>query len=226
MQTTLLACELKVRQGSTDEQAMESHDVGERSAPPLMGGDASFGQILTSARHGDGQAFAQLYEQMNRRVHAFVSYRGAVDPEGMVNDVFLKVFTSLHSFDGNEIQFAAWVFKIARNTLIDESRSRSRRPREAPIEDLGAVEDLQTTVHSHGDVEADALDRLGTDWVVEQLDALTPEQRDVVVMRVVSDLTIEAIAEVLGKRVGAVKAMQRRAFRTLARNFDGKAVPR
>jgi len=45
-------------------------------------------------------------------------------------------------------------------------------------------------------------------------------------MRVVSDLTIEVIAQVLGKRVGAVKAMQRRAFRTLAKNFDSEAVPR
>ena len=84
--------------------------------------------MLVSARNGDGAAFAILYELMNRRVYGFAAARGASDPEGLVNDVFLKVFTSLHSFEGNEIQFSAWVFKIARNTLIDEARRRKRQP--------------------------------------------------------------------------------------------------
>jgi RNA polymerase sigma factor (sigma-70 family) len=188
------------------------------SASCVMGGD-DFGRILASARNGNGQAFAQLYESINRRVFGFVSYRGAIDPEGMVNDVFLKVFTKIDTFDGNEIQFAAWVFKIARNTLIDESRSRSRRPDETSLTDAHGVSD------AHGDVEVDAFEHMSTVEVLRYLDVLTPEQRDVVVMRVVSDLTIETIAEILDKRVGAVKAMQRRAFRTLAKKFDSEGVP-
>lgn len=198
---------------------LESQDLDGGSAPRVMGGNA-FAKVLASARAGDGQAFAQLYESMNRRVYAFVSYRGSVDPEGMVNEVFLKAFTNLNTFEGNEVQFAAWIFKIARNQLIDESRFRSRRPAET------SLEDSHESGRIHGDAESDALANMSTDWVLDQLDVLTSEQRDVVVMRVVSDLTIEAIAEVLGKRVGAVKAMQRRAFRTLARNFDSEVVPR
>jgi RNA polymerase sigma-70 factor (ECF subfamily) len=197
---------------------VETRDFGRRAAPGVMGGD-DFGRVLASARKGDGQAFAQLYESMNRRVFAFLSYRGAIDPEGMVNDVFLKVFTKLGTFDGNEIQFTAWVFKIARNTLIDESRSRSRRLDET------SLPDSHGSIHAQGDVETDAFEHLSTAEVLQHLDVLTPEQRDVVVMRVVSDLTIEAIAEILGKRVGAVKAMQRRALRSLAKNFAGEVVP-
>jgi RNA polymerase sigma-70 factor (ECF subfamily) len=179
-----------------------------------------FDRVLASARSGEGRAFAQLYESMNRRVLAFVTYRGAADPEGMVNEVFFKAFTRLDSFDGNEIQFTAWIFKIARNTLIDESRSRSRRVDETSLSEFS---------ESHlagGDVEVEAGDRMSSDEVLRHLDVLTPEQRDIIVMRVVSDLTIEAIAEILDKRAGAVKAMQRRALRTLARHFDTGAVPR
>lgn len=197
---------------------METRDLGRRSASCVMGGD-DFGRVLASARSGDGQAFVQVYESLNRRVLSFVSYRGAIDPEGMVNDVFLKVFTKLGMFDGNEIQFTAWVFKIARNTLIDESRSRSRRIDET------SLRDSHGSIHAQDDVETDAFEHLSTAEVLQHLDVLTPEQRDVVVMRVVSDLTIEAIAEILGKRVGAVKAMQRRALRSLAKNFDGEVVP-
>ncbi len=129
------------------------------------------------------------------------------------------MFTNLNGFAGNEIQFRAWVYKIARNTLIDEVRRSGRRINETPLEQAHEI------VIESGDVEVEAIDRLGDDWVLAQLDVLTPEQREVVILRVVSDLTIEAIAEILGKRVGAVKAMQRRAFRTLAKNLDHQAVP-
>lgn len=203
----------------TDESGMEFSGDTEGAIRGVMG-EAVFEQILASAQRGDSRAFEQLYESMNRRVHAFVSLRGAADPAGTVNDVFLKAFTNVNSFVGNEIQFSAWTFKIARNILIDEARRRARRPEQT------VFDDDDESAGGTGDVEREAFDQLGNEWVLAQLQALTPEQRDVVVMRVVSDLTIEAIAEVLGKPVGAVKAMQRRAFRTLARNFDDLPVPR
>lgn len=182
-----------------------------------MASEASFDETLAAAQSGDGRAFATLYEMFDRRVHAFVSVRGEPDPDGTVNEVFLKVFTNLGDFQGNEAQFAAWVFTIARHTVIDGARRRHRRVEETALE---AGESRAPA----GDVESDAAARLGDDWIVEQLSSLTPDQRDVVVLRVVADLTLEDVADVLGKRVGAVKAIQRRAFRTLARNLDAEAV--
>ncbi len=184
-----------------------------------MTSEWSFPEILEAAQGGDGRAFGRLFESLNRRVNTFVSLRGAADPEGMVNDVFLKVFTHLDRFSGNEPQFNAWVFTIARNQLIDEARRRKRRVDEVALS--VSVE----SVHDRADVEAEMLGRLGDDWVIAQLDVLTPEQREVVLLRIVGDLTVDAIADVLGKRPGAVKAIQRRAFRTLARSLGGQGVP-
>jgi RNA polymerase sigma-70 factor, ECF subfamily len=184
-----------------------------------MTADWSFQDILQAAQTGDGRAFGRLFEALNRRVNTFVSLRGAADPEGMVNDVFLKVFTHLNRFSGDEPQFNAWVFTIARNQLIDEARRRKRRIDE--VEYPAAVE----TVHDAADVEAETLGRLGDDWVVAQLDLLTADQREVVLLRIVGDLTVDAIAEMLGKRPGAVKAIQRRAFRALARSLSDRVVP-
>jgi len=183
----------------------------------------SFETVLLSAQGGDGRAFEQLFEALNRRVHAFVRVRGAKDSEGLVNEVFLKVFTNLRDFKGNEVQFRAWVFTIARNKLIDEGRRTQRRVAETSLE--AAMEFGDEVASGVGDAEAEALSSLGSGWVADQLDALTAEQREVVVLRIVGDLTIEAIAEVLGKRVGAVKALQRRAFRALARNLELEAAP-
>ncbi|HUF99257.1 MAG TPA: RNA polymerase sigma factor [Ilumatobacter sp.] len=181
--------------------------------------DRSFDLVLESARAGDGRAFEQLYESMHRRVYAFAVVRGASDPEALVNEVFLKVFTNIAAFAGNEAQFGGWVFKIARNRLIDEARRRKRRVEESELDEG------HESSAALGNVETEALAHVGDEWVVGQLSVLTAEQRDVVVLRVVSGLTVEEIARALDKRVGAVKAMQRRAFRTLARNLERQAVP-
>ena len=175
----------------------------------------SFEAVLAAAQDGDDRAFGQLFEALWRRIHHFVRVRGIGDAEALVNEVFLKVFTNLAGFEGNEAQFQAWVFTIARNKLIDEARRAQRRPSETSLDTLD-----DDTVAGVGDVESEAMGALGDGWVAAQLAVLTPAQREVVFCRVVEDMMIEAIAEMMGKPVGAVKALQRRALRTLARALD------
>jgi len=179
-----------------------------------------FERVLEAARDGDGRAFGLIYEALNRRVHAFARVRGAADPEGLVNDVFLRVFTGLPSFHGGEAQFNAWVFRIARNKMIDEARKQQRRPVEVAQEPTLAIVPVASD-----NVEADVAERLATADLMGHLDELTDDQRDVVVLRIVSDLTIDTIAEILGKSPGAVKALQRRAFRMIARKLGSEVVP-
>lgn len=202
--------------------ATDKRRVGDRIGRRLSDESSftpSFDAVLLAAKNGDGNAFSQLFTVLSRRISAFLRVRGATDSEGMVNDVFLSIFTNLSQFEGNEAQFRAWVFTIARNKLIDEGRKRQRRVDETFMESL---EDLGQQA---GDVEVDAMGLVGNAWVKEQLCLLTPEQRDVVVLRIVGDLTIEAIADVLDKSIGATKAIQRRAFRSLARTLSGQGVP-
>ena len=181
----------------------------------------SFDEVLSAARDGDGQAFEQIFVALSGKVSAFARVRGASDPEGLVNDVFLQVFLSLRGFDGSELRFRAWVFRIARNKLIDESRRNQRRPVEVAADD----DEIAGTPSRSDPVASEAVDRITTDSLISRLAILTPEQRDVVVLRVVADLTIDDVAAIIGKRPGAVKALQRRALRALAREFSAEAVP-
>ncbi|NNF54517.1 MAG: RNA polymerase sigma factor [Acidimicrobiales bacterium] len=201
----------------TDEKGMAS-GVGRRRGDENSF-NPSFDAVLRAAQNGDGNAFDQLFTMLSRRIFAFLRVRGAKDPEGMVNDVFLSIFTNVSGFEGNEAQFQAWVFTIARNKLIDEGRKRQRRIDESLVD---SFEDLGVPA---GDVEDDAMGLVGNAWVKEQLGKLTSEQRDVVILRIVGDLTIETIADVLGKSIGATKAIQRRAFRSLARELSEEGVP-
>lgn len=191
---------------------------GARSAP---GAELGFAAALAAAKRGESHGFDRLYRPLNERLHRFGRARHAADPEGHVNDVFLRAFSNLHTFDGNEVQFSAWLFTISRRLLIDEARKRDRRPAEV----LEAPEHLPLRPAADN-VEVAAAARIGTSELLASLECLTPDQRDVVLLRVVSDLTIETIGSVLGRRSGAVKALQRRAFQTLAQNLESASTHR
>lgn len=173
----------------------------------------AFDAVLVAAKAGDGIAFEQLYRMLNRRVASFANARQAVDSDGVVNDVFLRVFQNLPTFVGNEDQFIGWVFQITRNQLIDESRHRKRRPNELLVSN-------QPDTGTSNAVDDDVIAQMYADRLLARLDCLTEEQRDVVLLRVVADQSLEVVAASMDKSVGAVKGLQRRALRTLAREIE------
>ncbi len=75
-----------------------------------------------------------------------------------------------------------------------------------------------------GDVVEDAMGALGTGWALRTLQALTPDQRAVILLRVLADLSVADVARILGKTRGAVKTLQRRALAALARQIEREAV--
>jgi RNA polymerase sigma-70 factor (ECF subfamily) len=173
-----------------------------------------FDEVITSAQAGFSWAYEHLFNQFARPLTAFFRAQSAVDPSGSANDVLLRVFQNLGRFSGNESQFRAWVFTIARNRLIDEHRRSRRRVTTQPLD--------------HGfdgpaagpDSEEQALGILGSRRAVEVIDGLVPDQREVLMLRIVGDLTIEQIAEIVGKRPGAVKALQRRGLAAIRRSLE------
>ncbi len=135
----------------------------------------------------------------------------------MTSEVFAAAFRSLGGFSGPEDDFVAWLFRIARNKVIDRARYASRRPQ---IESARAVPEQAGSA----DVEAAALGDVDNAWLWEILDELTDDQREVLILRFVADLSIERTAEVLGKQPNAVKALQHRAIRAAHRKISSGAV--
>ena len=148
-----------------------------------------------------------VYDELAPAVTGYFRTRGAADPEASCGDVFVDVARRLDTFRGDAAALRRWVFTIAHNRLVDELRSAARQ-REV-------VTDAPPEVAAHDDV---AVDR----DLVDALDALTDEQREVLVLRFVADLPIRDVAEILGKRSGAVKMLQARGLDELrARLSDG-----
>ncbi len=181
----------------------------------------AFDQVLVAAQANAGWAFARLYESVAPAVAGYLRAGGAREPEDMTSEVFLAVFSRLGSFTGTEAQFRSWVFTIAHNRMVDERRALARRPY------VGSLEATQGD-GSHPratSAEGEALRTMGRARVEHLLGQLVPDQRDVLTLRLVADLTVEQVAATLGKSPGAVKALQRRALNTLRRTLSAEAVP-
>lgn len=178
----------------------------------------AFDEVLAAARSGGEWAWARLYRDLAPSVLAYMRTRGARAPEDATGEVFLQLVRDISSFDGDEQAFRAWVFTIAHHRLLDSARSARRKPAEPvppeALENDGPV----------GHVEEEALASLGAQRVREVLARLTPDQQDVLLLRLFGRLTLEETARALGKRLGAVKALQRRGLAALKRELSKQGV--
>lgn len=147
-----------------------------------------------------------LYRTHSQAVLGYLRGQGVPDPEDVLSEVFLQVARSLPRFRGGEDEMRPWVFTIARNRAIDDRRRRRRRPviSGAPPPDMAGSGPPEP-------FDAELLAALGR---------LSLEQREVVVLRFVADLSIEEVARVTGRPEGAVKSMQHRALANLARTLE------
>jgi RNA polymerase sigma-70 factor (ECF subfamily) len=177
-----------------------------------------FDSVLAAAQSGAAWALERLYQVFSPAVLGYLRIQGAADPEDLSNEVFLGVFQRIGAFAGDEDRFRSWVFTIAHSRLIDDRRRTSRRPQ--LVQDPADV-----TVERHGgDAEQDALERLSSRRVQALCEELVADQRDVLLLRLMAGLTVEAIAESLGKSEGAVKALQRRGLANLRKILERDPV--
>ncbi len=178
---------------------------------------SSFEDVLNAARTGAEWAWTTLYRDLAPPVLGYFRSHGSPEPEDLTSEVFTSVVRNLSSFSGDEGNFRSWVFVIVHRRLMDDRRRLSRHP-VAPAPDAWLDGPA-------GDVEAEALTQLGIDRVRKVFAHLSPDQRDVLLLRVVADLSIEQIATIVGKRTGAVKALQRRGLEAVAKIVSEEAVP-
>ncbi|SNS68228.1 RNA polymerase sigma-70 factor, ECF subfamily [Geodermatophilus pulveris] len=173
----------------------------------------AFDDVLAAAQAGAPWAFEVLYRDLSPAVTGYLRLHGAAEPDDLASETFIGVLTGLPAFRGGEEALRAWVFTIAHRRLVDDWRRRGRRPQLTDDDTLLAE-------HRGGDVEDDVLARVGTAEVDRLCAGLPTDQRAVLLLRILADLTVEQVAEVLGRSVGSVKALQRRGLRTLRTALD------
>lgn len=170
-----------------------------------------FPEVLAAAQAGAEWGFAALYREANPRLLRYFGSRARDEAQDLAADTWMAVARQIGRFEGNEDDFRRWLFTIAHHRLVGHWRSAGRR-RDEPVPDSD-----MTALAGAADPAEDVVGALSAREAVEQIaTVLSPEQAEIVLLRVLGGLTVEQVAEVVGKRPGAVRVAQHRALRKLA----------
>jgi RNA polymerase sigma-70 factor, ECF subfamily len=173
---------------------------------------------LVRARAGDEAGFLELWRSLQPRLLRLLRVLGCDDPDDVASETWLQVVRDLHRFSGGEEDFRKWLFAIGRNRAVDAARARSRRPA-SPM----AAADLDTRADDQR-VEDQVLDGMSVRGAVEILARLSPDQAEIVALRVIADLDTPYVAKILGKSEGAVRVALHRGLKALATDPSVRAL--
>jgi RNA polymerase sigma-70 factor (ECF subfamily) len=190
---------------SDDAEEATSSELDEAVASRLIA-------LVELARGGDPEAFGQLYDHYHVSVYRFVYYRvGAVAlAEDLTSETFFRALRSMGSFRWQGKDFGAWLMTIARNLTTDHFKAGRTR-----------LEYTQEDMTPHDEAtegpESSVLASLTNQTLLAALTELPHEQQECLIMRFLQGLSIAETAKVLGRSDGAVKQLQLRAVRNLAK---------
>ena len=165
--------------------------------------------LALRAGKGDSAAFGALYDRYVEAVYRYVFYRvrNDADAEDLVSDVFMRALKAIPRYEPR-VAFLAWLYRIARNAVIDRAR-RSRT--QISFEDALAHPNVDQVVEP----DATILALSDKEAVRAALAQLTPLQQEVIVLRFVEGYSTHEIATLVGKREGTVRGIQFRALEAL-----------
>lgn len=170
--------------------------------------------LVRSARRGDREAFARLYETNLERVYRYLLGRlgQPSDAEDVTAEVFIRAMQALPSYKPKGVPFIAWLFRIAHNQAVNHMKKKARR-REAPLMDTATAPDDPAEV---------ALRQVASDEVYRAMNQLTDLQRQVLSLRFGGQLSIAETAKAMKRSEGAVKFLQHSALQALRRALTPK----
>ncbi|MCE7083505.1 ECF subfamily RNA polymerase sigma factor, BldN family [Streptomyces sp. ST2-7A] len=180
--------------------------------PTADGGTVCTMDLVERAQAGEGEAFGLLYDHYADTVHRFIYYRvnNRATAEDLTSETFLRALRRIGTFTWQGRDFGAWLVTIARNLVADHYKSSRTRLEVTTGEMLDPDEMVRSP-------EDSVLERLSNAALLEAVRRLNPQQQECVSLRFLSGLSVAETAKVMGKNEGAIKTLQYRAVRTLAR---------
>ncbi|MFF5875339.1 MULTISPECIES: ECF subfamily RNA polymerase sigma factor, BldN family [Streptomyces] len=168
--------------------------------------------LVERAQAGEADAFGRLYDQYSDTVYRYIYYRvgGKATAEDLTSETFLRALRRISTFTWQGRDFGAWLVTIARNLVADHFKSSRFRLEVTTGEMLDANEVARSP-------EDSVLESLSNAALLQAVRRLNPQQQECVTLRFLQGLSVAETARVMGKNEGAIKTLQYRAVRTLAR---------
>ena len=170
-------------------------------------------RLVARGQQGDREALEELYLLHFDRIYSYLhmSVGNRHDAEDLTTQTFLRMLESITRFRWRSAPFSAWLFRIAHNLAMDHFRaSRRWQPEEEVPEPPGETEPSAELV---------AFQSLGRQSMLELIDDLSQEQKQVLTLKFVFNLPNAEVATILGKTEGAVESLQHRALVSLQKRL-------
>jgi RNA polymerase sigma-70 factor (ECF subfamily) len=181
---------------------------------PKVSDDAAFAELLAQAQAGNDAAMEVLFLELHPRLTRFLHANEQRVADDLAGEVWMAVARGLREFEGDAAGFRAWVFSIARRRIADYRRRGVRRKTD-PVE-TSHFEALA----AGDDPESVAMDLMSGQKAADLVIAnLPPDHAEVVLLRVLADLDVDQVAEVMGKSANWVRVTQHRALQRLAQRL-------
>jgi RNA polymerase sigma-70 factor (ECF subfamily) len=178
-----------------------------------------FGAVLAAAERGEHWALTGLFRAYQPSLLRYLRGQEPGVADDLAGDVWVAVARRLGGFTGDELSFRSWLFTIARCRLVDHRRKMARRRTDLVGDDRI---DLSAGAARYGrDPALQVLEHFGAQEAVDRLVSdLTPEQAEVVLLRVVAGFDVAEVARIMGRTAGSVRVMCHRALRRLAESMS------
>jgi RNA polymerase sigma-70 factor (ECF subfamily) len=169
--------------------------------------------LVQRAKRGDPDAFAEIYDRCQPAIYRYVYYQvnDAATAEDLTGEVFVRLVEKIDRFTYRGRPLLAWLYTIARN-LITDHRRRAGRAQSIELEKQPLADNI--------DVESTVEHSLAQHRVVKAIGGLTEDQRQVILLKFIEGVDNATAADVLGKSINAVKALQHRALASLRRILE------
>ena len=180
--------------------------------------DAAIERLVDEARAADAWAFGQLFDHFHLPIYRYIISRvhSPADAEDLTQLVFVKALEALPRYESRGIPFGGWLFRMARNAVVDFTRTRHEHA------------DLDAAIH-HGSREPGPEDVAMLRQDLAQVDAalatLTDDQREAIALRFFAGLSAREAAEVMGRQEGTIRGLQFRAIAALRRQLGIRGGP-
>jgi RNA polymerase sigma-70 factor, ECF subfamily len=186
--------------------------VNATAVAPQRTETARMRSLVERAQQDDRSALEELYLLHFDRIYSYLhmSVGSRHDAEDLTTQTFVKMLEAIGRFRWRSVPFSAWLFRIAHNLAMDHFRASRRWQPEEEIS--------ESVLGEESSAEDQALDSLGQTSMLELIDRLSPEQRQVLTLKFVFRFSNGEVASILDKSEGAVKSLQHRALASLQKH--------
>jgi RNA polymerase sigma-70 factor, ECF subfamily len=179
--------------------------------------DETLDRLVAEAQRGNTAAFGRIFDEFGGPIYRFIASRvnSPSDAEDLTQLVFVKALEALPRYEARGIPFGGWLFRLARNAIIDQSRTRR---------DHLSLVTVVTRATEEAGPEAMATLRDDLERVARALTDLTDDQREVIELRFFAGLSVYEAAAAMGRQEGTVRGLQFRAIAALRRSLAIESV--